>query len=85
MAQYEKYWGDQLLPKFVYDEWRDGCVGEDDHTVLASVSASSDHCEMLEESMDAYIGDWIVCTKWIVGWRFFCSSSSGARAARISG
>lgn len=61
MAQYEKYWGDQLLPKFVHDDWREKCVDGDDGYLSGSAAAAtasrSDACEMLEESMDAYIGD----------------------------
>lgn len=58
MAQYDKYWGDQLLPKFVYDEWREHCVdGDGDGAYLSgSMSVRSDACETLEESMDSYIG-----------------------------
>lgn len=55
VAQYEAYWGDQLLPKFVYDEWRKRCVDEDGGRI--SGPAGDDACQMLEERMDAYIGE----------------------------
>ncbi|CAM9473164.1 unnamed protein product [Ectocarpus sp. 13 AM-2016] len=55
VAQYAKYWGDQLLPKFVYDDWRNLCVDEDGRYV--SGASRSDACEGLEETMDGYIGN----------------------------
>lgn len=57
VAQYERYWGDQLLPKFAYDEWRERCVDGDGGYLSGSMSARSDACRMLEERMDSYIGD----------------------------
>lgn len=51
IAQYDAYWGDQLLPKFVYDAYRAGCVD-----LAGGFAHRSDDCEELEEKMDCYIG-----------------------------
>ena len=51
VAQYQKYWGDQLLPKPVYARWLESCVGAD-----YGLSGDLDACNTLEESMDSYLG-----------------------------
>lgn len=66
IAQYEAYWGDQLVPKFVYDEWRKHCVDVDGGRL--SGPAEDDACQMLEERMDAYIGE---------SWRVFFVPGAG--------
>eukprot|EP00904_Undaria_pinnatifida_P014235 jgi/Undpi1/9942/HiC_scaffold_28.g12396.m1 len=52
VAQYQKYWGDQLLPKPVYARWLESCVGAD-----YGLSGDLDACNTLEESMDSYLGN----------------------------
>ncbi|CAM9255739.1 unnamed protein product [Pylaiella littoralis] len=54
-AQYEAYWGDQLLPKFVYDNYRAGCVDTDE--VLLGRQGDLDDCQELEQKMDSFIGN----------------------------
>ena len=51
VAQYEAYWGDQLLPKPVYDEWRKECV-EGGYRPRGN----DDLCDELEGAMDTFIG-----------------------------
>ncbi|CAN0301127.1 unnamed protein product, partial [Laminaria digitata] len=51
VARYQKYWGDQLLPKPVYKRWLESCV-EGGYSL-----AENDACTLLEETMDSYIGN----------------------------
>lgn len=51
MAQYQAYWGDQLLPKPVYDEWLETCVDGGYRS-----RGNYDVCDQLEDAMESYIG-----------------------------
>ena len=50
MAQYNKYWGDQLVPRPVYDDWVRHCL-TDGYSLAESTT-----CLRLEKYMDMYIG-----------------------------
>lgn len=55
VAQYQAYWGDQLLPKPVYDEWWKKCVADG-----YRVDGNDEHCDVLEAEMDSLIGTYSI-------------------------
>lgn len=57
VAQYDTYWGDQLLPKFAYDKWRKTCVSETDGSYLGRLHATDSYrCDKLEADLEGYVG-----------------------------
>ncbi|CAM9570665.1 unnamed protein product [Scytosiphon promiscuus] len=69
VAQFDAYWGDQLLPKPAYDKWRKRCVSEVDGSYVGRQWGDNGHCDKLEEKLEGFVGnlnpyalDYPVCT-----------------------
>jgi len=63
VAQFDKFWGDQLIPKILYDPWAEKC------RTPASRTAHEDFCNSAENQLNSLIGnldpyglDYDVCT-----------------------